>query len=50
MERKRVPRYYYVSRTRYFYLSYGWLGLMLANLFWSLGRSISKIRELVGQR
>jgi N-acetylglucosaminyl-diphospho-decaprenol L-rhamnosyltransferase len=50
LERKRLPRYYYVSRTRYFYLAYGWFGLTLANILWSLGRCISKCREILGRR
>ena len=50
LERKRLPRYYYASRTRYFYVAYGRLGLTLANLLWSLGRMVSKIRELVEHR
>ena len=50
LERKRLPRYYYVSRTRYFYLAYGWFGLTLANILWSLGRCVSKCRETLGRR
>ncbi len=47
--KKRLPRYYYESRTRYFYQLYGWIGLTLANLLWSLGRLISKSRQLFGR-
>ncbi|WXG52263.1 MAG: hypothetical protein RNU03_16000 [Candidatus Sedimenticola sp. (ex Thyasira tokunagai)] len=47
---KRLPRYYYESRTRYFYKLYGWKGLLKANLFWSLGRIISLTRELLGKK
>lgn len=43
-QRKRLPRYFYESRTRYFYLLYGRLGLLLANLAWSLGACISESR------
>jgi GT2 family glycosyltransferase len=50
LERKRLPRYYYASRTRYFFLAYGWVGLTLANLLWSLGRVVSKSRELLERR
>jgi hypothetical protein len=50
LERKRLPRYYYASRTRYFYLAYGWLGLTLANVLWSLGRCVSKCRETLEHR
>jgi GT2 family glycosyltransferase len=47
---KALPRYYYESRSRYFYLAYGHLGLTLANTLWWLGRCVSKGRELTGQR
>jgi N-acetylglucosaminyl-diphospho-decaprenol L-rhamnosyltransferase len=50
LERKRLPRYYYASRTRYFYLAYGWLGLTLANILWSIGRCVSKCREALERR
>lgn len=45
--RKRLPRYYYESRTRYFYQLYGHSGLLVANLLWSLGWGISLLRQLV---
>jgi len=45
--RKRLPRYYYESRTRYFYQLYGYLGLLLANLFRFLGWGISWVRHLM---
>lgn len=45
--RKRLPRYYYESRSRYFYQVYGHSGLLAANLFWSLGWCISSLRQLV---
>lgn len=47
---KRLPRYYYASRTRYFRLRYGVLGPTLANLGWCLGRFISKLRETSGAK
>lgn len=50
LERERLPRYYYASRARYFYLEYGWLGLTLANILWSLGRCVSKCREMLERR
>ena len=50
LERKRLPRYYYQSRTRYFYLTYGWTGLTLANILWTLGRCISGSREILARR
>jgi N-acetylglucosaminyl-diphospho-decaprenol L-rhamnosyltransferase len=50
LERKRLPRYYYMSRSRYFYLAYGRLGMTLSNILWSLGRGVSKCRELLERR
>lgn len=47
--KKRVPRYFYASRTRYYYQTYGWLGLTAANLLWWTGRTISKARQLMGR-
>jgi len=50
LEGKRLPRYYYASRTRFFYLAYGRIGLTLANILWSFGRCISKPREVIERR
>ncbi|MFK5970531.1 MAG: glycosyltransferase family 2 protein, partial [Candidatus Marithrix sp.] len=47
--KKRLPRYYYESRARYFYQLYGWIGLTLANVLWSTGRLLSKIRQIFGR-
>jgi N-acetylglucosaminyl-diphospho-decaprenol L-rhamnosyltransferase len=47
---KRLPRYYYASRTRYFRRRYGVAGPTLANLGWCLGRLISKMRETFGTK
>lgn len=47
--KKRVPRYFYESRTRFFYQAHGWLGLTAANLLWWLGRLVSKTRQLLGR-
>jgi N-acetylglucosaminyl-diphospho-decaprenol L-rhamnosyltransferase len=47
--KKRVPSYFYASRTRYYYQTYGWLGLTAANLLWWMGRTISKTRQLLGR-
>ena len=44
--RKRLPRYYYESRTRFFYQVYGRFGLLMANVYWSLGYVISSLRTL----
>jgi len=46
-QRKRLPRYYYESRTRYFFQAYGHLGLLIANLLWFKGWGISSIRSLL---
>lgn len=48
--KKRLPRYYYEARARYFYLLYGHKGLVVANLFWWLGRCISKMRYILGNK
>jgi GT2 family glycosyltransferase len=42
---KRLPRFYFESRSRYFLKYYGRAGLLLANITWSLGRFISMARE-----
>jgi len=43
--RERRPRYYYHSRARFFRKAYGPLGLLTANLLWTLGRTIAWLRE-----
>lgn len=48
-QKKRLPRYYYESRTLYFYQTSGWLGLTLANIFWEVGRLLSKTRQILGR-
>lgn len=47
--KKRVPRYFYESRARYFYQTSGWPGLMSANLLWWIGRIVSGTRQLLGR-
>jgi len=47
--KQKLPKYYYESRTRYFYQTYGWLGLTSANLLWWLGRVVSGVRQLLGR-
>ncbi len=49
-QRKRVPKYYYASRSRYFYKFYGRLGLFFANMTWYAGRTIAIIRELIERK
>lgn len=46
--RKRLPAYYYASRSRVMYKTHGWLGLLAANLLWHFGRGIAAIRPLLG--
>lgn len=48
--RKRRPRYYYESRSRYLAKFYGHLGLWTANLMWWCGRTISFARERLGNK
>lgn len=48
-QKKRLPRYYYESRARLLFQIHGSLGLLAANLMWSLGRLVSKSRQLLGR-
>lgn len=43
---KRLPRYYYESRARYFYQIHGQSGLFIANILWSIGFVLSSLRSL----
>lgn len=45
--KRRLPLYYYESRSRYFYQTYGRLGLFLANIMWTLGAVITRLRSLI---
>lgn len=49
-QRKRLPHYYYESRTKYYYKCFGYSGLFFANICWLLGRSVSLLRELLGNK
>ena len=50
-ERRRVPRYFFAARSRYFAKHYGGvLGVLLANCAWLAGRAVSLARELVGNK
>jgi N-acetylglucosaminyl-diphospho-decaprenol L-rhamnosyltransferase len=49
VNRQRVPKYYYSSRTRYFYQHFGIFGLLSANLAWGLGRILSHLKIIVGK-
>jgi GT2 family glycosyltransferase len=48
-ERKRMPAYFYESRSRYFAKHHGRLALWMANIFWTLGQTIAAIREVAGR-
>ena len=47
--RRRLPDYFYRSRTRFFRQAHGPLGPVLANLMWALGRAIAQLRRLTGR-
>lgn len=47
--RKRLPAYFYASRSRYYASFYGRPGLWLANALWLVGRGISWLRERLGR-
>lgn len=46
---KRLPLYYYQSRTRFFAKQYGIFGLLAGNLCWHIGRSIALLRRITGK-
>ena len=48
--RKRLPRYYYASRARYFRKQFGVGGWLAANLLWTTGRGIAWLRETLGAK
>lgn len=48
-ENKRLPAYYYASRTRFFFQAYGRGGLILANALWLLGRGLAQSRRVFGR-
>ena len=43
--RKRLPRYYYASRTRFLRQAHGYPGYLAANVLWYLGRGIQLVRR-----
>jgi len=49
-ERRRLPAYYYNSRSRYYAKFYGLPGLWLANALWIVGWLIAGLRETIGQK
>ena len=48
-QRKRMPGYFYASRSRFFYQAHGQGGLIAANLLWYLGRGLTQFRRLMGK-
>jgi hypothetical protein len=46
--KRRRPRYYYASRSRYYAKHYTVVGLWVTNLLWCVGRAVSLTRELLG--
>ena len=49
-QRRRLPHYFYASRTRYFAKFYGTRGLLAANLMWAAGWLIARLREAAGNK
>ena len=49
-KKKRLPRYFYESRTRYYFKHFGYSGLFAANMFWHLGWLIAMVRKLTSRR
>jgi GT2 family glycosyltransferase len=47
---KRLPHYFYASRSRYYAKFYGFSGFLMANVLWIFGRTISFARELIGNK
>ncbi len=47
---ERRPKYYYAARSRYYAKHFGWMGLLGANLLWTVGRVIAWFRETFGQK
>jgi len=49
-KKKRLPRYFYESRARYYFKHFGYSGLFAANMFWHLGWFIAMARKLTSRR
>jgi len=47
--KKRMPAYYWRSRTRFLRQAHGPFGPVLGNLAWSLGRGIAQTRRFLGK-
>lgn len=48
-KKKRLPAYFYRSRTRFLRQAYGPLGPLMGNTAWMLGRLIAQVRLLTGR-
>jgi GT2 family glycosyltransferase len=49
--RRRVPKYYYEARSRYFAKHYGGaIGLWMTNVLWTVGRMVALAREIAGNK
>ncbi len=46
-KKKRLPRYFYESRARYYYKYFGRFGLFMANIFWHLGWLVAMLRKVL---
>ena len=49
-KKKRLPRYFYESRTRYYFKHFGRFGLLRANIYWHLGWLVAMARKLISRR
>lgn len=47
--RKRLPAYFYQSRSRFLRQAHGHAGLIAGNLMWHLGRGLAQLRRLAGK-
>lgn len=45
VNKKRLPKYYYAARARYFCKFYGRLGLLAANIMWTLGATLGVVKS-----
>lgn len=46
---KRLPSYYYASRTRFLFQAHGHIGLLSANLLWYVGRGVALLTRVAGK-
>lgn len=49
-QHKRRPWYHFASRARFYAKHYGRLGLLLANILWTIGHSLALARQFAGGR